>query len=81
MPNNDDMKALKEVLHSIEMVRREFRMRNKVELYKALLVADDGERDWEELAEVVNQVYAEMYVLRRAKHRDDHGHEGKRAEG
>lgn len=81
MGNNGDMKALREVLHSVEMFRREVRMRNKVELYKALLVADDGEMDWEELAEVANQVYAEMYVLRRARNRDDHGDEDRRSTG
>lgn len=65
MSKNPEIEVLNKVLRTAEMFRRELRMRNKVELYKVILEADQGEMDWCELARETNQVYAELYVLER----------------
>ena len=59
-------KMFGEILRAFEMYRREIRMRNKVLLYEAILQADEErELGWLEAAEKCNEVYAEMYVLKR----------------
>lgn len=78
MSSESDSRNLKEVLRAVEMFRREVRMRNKVELYKAILSSDSDDLEYEAIAETVNQVYADMYVLRRSTtSRGEHAGRGK----
>lgn len=66
--NEDDDKMFEALLRTLELFRREMRMRNKVRLYEAIVSADDDrELGWLEAAEKTNEVYAEMYVLKRPR--------------
>jgi hypothetical protein len=79
MESDGDMRMLREVLRAAEMYRRELRMRNKVELYQAILDADGGDLSWLEVAKTANQVYAELYVLSKPRQGGDRDCEDQRS--
>lgn len=77
-PGNSDTKIVREILRAVEMFRREVRMRNKVELYRAISSVAEDNFGWVQMARVVNEVYAEMYVLSKPRG-DGHGRDGHRS--